>query len=480
MNNNTSDSMSCREAEEFLYSLVSYERFGLKKYGQQTFSMAVFRHLMQLLGHPERRLRAIHVAGTDGKGSTCQYLSSILNQAGYSVGTYTSPHLDHVRQRIQINCQPVDEDTFAKTFEHLKPVLESVADALPEDAPEWEKKRPSFFEAITAAAFVIFAEKNLDFSVVEVGLGGRLDATNILDPYAAILTPLDLEHTEFLGTTIESIATEKAGIAKKNRPFIIGPQRKDISNLLHEKCLEIGAIPCHAESLANIEIISRSLHGYGFHFGEQWKEEQGKTYFLNEWENNGKSEFLTPLLGDHQVQNAVLAISCLKFLEQRQQLKTLSDEIIQRGLSKTQWPARTEVFRLRDTDSVVVIDAAHTVQAARTLRKTLDQLFPEGKFCFIVGYLEGKRIAESVAELIEEKDTVLCVQPYSPRAIPVDTLFEQLRNINCSKIKKFDNISKAFDEAVSSKKMVVVAGSIYLAGEIRKYALQNERISPFK
>ncbi|HNT35884.1 MAG TPA: bifunctional folylpolyglutamate synthase/dihydrofolate synthase, partial [bacterium] len=169
--------MTFAEAEEYLSSLISYEKYGRAKYGQQTFSLTVFRHILERLGNPERQLRAIHVAGTDGKGSVCQYLTCILQQAGFSVGTYTSPHLQTVRERIQINRVPIDELDFANQVERVRPILDSLPDALPAETPEGERNPPSFFEALTAMAFLHFADKQVDYAVIEVGLGGRLDAT---------------------------------------------------------------------------------------------------------------------------------------------------------------------------------------------------------------------------------------------------------------------------------------------------------------
>lgn len=467
--------MTFAEAEKYLSSLISYEKYGRAKYGQRSFSLTVFRHIMEKLGNPQKRLRAIHVAGTDGKGSICQYLTSILQQAGFTVGTYTSPHLVSVRERIEINRIAIDEDAFALMTEKVQPILDSIPASLPPETPEGECNPPSFFEAVTAMAFCFFAEQRVDYAVVEVGLGGRLDATNIISPIACILTPLDLEHTDLLGSDLESIAREKVGIAKPGVPFFVSRQVQGLETFIESLCLEKTAIPCMAGEIAEVEILERSLEGYTFQDNLRWtRSEAGSWRLRADAERTKKTILKTPLLGDHQVRNACLVVNALKWLEQQSLIPELSMNVIRDGLNQTRWQARIEVFRsAKERMPLVIVDCAHTVQASRTLRKTLDDLLPAQRKIFVLGYLHGKNIEWCLKELVRGEDRLFCVSPQSPRSLPSEELFNLASSAQTVKTKDAQSLENlpAILQQVESNAVVVIAGSVYLAGEARSLLL---------
>ncbi len=471
--------MTFAEAEEYLSSLISYEKYGRAKYGQQTFSLTVFRHILERLGNPERQLRAIHVAGTDGKGSVCQYLTCILQQAGFSVGTYTSPHLQTVRERIQINRVPIDELDFANQVERVRPILDSLPDALPAETPEGERNPPSFFEALTAMAFLHFADKQVDYAVIEVGLGGRLDATNVILPIACVLTALDLEHTDLLGPDLESIAREKTGIAKPGTPFFISRQAPGLESYIESLCVEKRAIPCLAGAAADVNILERSADGYVFENNLTWTAtEKGSWNLIPEAGTDKPMVYRTPLLGNHQVRNAALAVNVLLWLREREVILQLTSEILQQGLDKADWPARIEVFKKGEIASpVVILDCAHTVQAAKTLRETLDELFPTQERVFVVGFLKGKSIEKCLSQLIRKNDVLFCTCSHSARSLSSDEVFhlavaaQSMGEIPVETV--IENIGSAESLKdillrVQQEKTVTIAGSVYLAAELRR------------
>ena len=464
--------MNLIETEEYLISLISYERFGTRgKYGQKDFSLSVFRHLLNQLGNPQQRLSAIHVAGTDGKGSVCQYLTSVLTAHGYTVGTYTSPHLENIRERISVNNIPISGSDFASQFTEMRPLIDSIPAALPLHIPQAERQPVSYFEALTACAFKFFASQNLDFCIVETGLGGRLDSTNVLSPLACLLTPIDLEHTDLLGPDHQSIAQEKAGIAKLGNPFLIGYQVPSLSEFIFQLCLHKGAMPYDLGQLDNYSIAQRAPLSYDFSLTHRWTPSETPSRWELRPSETRSDIFSTPLVGDHQVRNAALSIYSLLLLEKLQIVFDLDMHKIQLGLANTRWPGRIEIFQHTTTHQIAIIDGSHTLQASTALKQTLDQLYPRERRHFILGFLHGKRITEIVQTITEVGDCITSVQPISERAFPSRSLYELIEKNHptINNISHETSLDQALQDAiVSGEKLIVVTGSLYLAAEARK------------
>ncbi len=389
--------MSCNyEAAKAL--LTSQGKFYIK------LGLERVQELLEYFDNPQDKIKCIHVAGTNGKGSTCAMLESILREAGYKTGLYTSPHIYEYTERIKINGQDISQDEFAGLVFKVINIGEKL------DIPATE------FEILTVAAFVYFCEQGVDYAVMETGLGGRLDATNtIKNPVVTIITSIDIDHADRLGSTIEQIAYEKAGIIKANIPIITMKNNK------------------------GLEIIEKTAL------------EKNSFLFLAE-----KTDIETNLMGLWQKENASLAIKAAELLG-------IPGQAIKNGLNKVKWPARFEYIK----DKNIIIDAAHNPAGARALRQSLDFYFPSQKRVFLFSCLNTKDYKEITKQLFRKEDTVILTKAFGSSA---GLSPEKIReNLHCCKIYITDNVSEAVDllEKFSECGIIrVIAGSIYTIGEI--------------
>jgi dihydrofolate synthase / folylpolyglutamate synthase len=399
--------------------LQPFQRFGVH------LGLERIEKLLAALGNPHQKMPIIHVAGTNGKGSVCAYLSSILTAAGYRVGRYTSPHLVDWTERICLNERPIDSDV----LENLLFEIQSRVD------PNFES--PTQFEVITAAAFWYFAREKVDLAVIEVGLGGRLDATNVCDrPLATIITSISREHWQQLGSTLAQIATEKAGILKRNRPVIIGSLPPEAAQVVEDR---IKLLQCPV----------------------QWT--QPATYADSPYVEFQGIKYPLPLLGEVQLSNSALAIATC--LELRQQGWKIGDEAIAQGMANTRWLGRLQWTTWQKHR--LLIDGAHNVAAARALRQYVDTL--DTPVTWIMGMLSTKDHAGIFQALLRESDRLYLVPvPDHSSANPADLAV--LAGEICPKIglcKTLPDLNLALDRATSVKlpqEAIVLCGSLYLLG----------------
>ena len=392
------------------------------------------RELMHRLGDPQNNLKFVHVAGTNGKGSTSTMLASVLTAAGYKTGLYTSPHLVRVNERFRINGSDIPDAALCGAAEAVKEASGGMADA------------PTEFEILTAMGFWYFAAEKCDAVVLEVGLGGRLDATNVIAaPEAAVITNIGLEHTAILGHTLPEIAREKAGIIKPGTTAVTYPVNAAVDAVYREICAERDAVwhPVRFDALRERE---HSLAGQRF----DYKEEKDLTLHL---------------LGEHQLHNAALTIETIGVL--REKGWSLSERALREGLSSARWEARFELLRSHPT---VLADGAHNPQCVEALARSLDEYLPGQKVIFLLGVLADKDYEAMLARLLPYGKKFFCLTPDSPRALGADDLSAYLRGkgtdaISCATAE--EGVRRAIEES-GGETPVVACGSLYLMGEVRE------------
>jgi dihydrofolate synthase / folylpolyglutamate synthase len=413
--------------------LQKYERFGVD------LGLDRILYLLKRLGNPHQRVPVIHVAGTNGKGSVCAYLSSVLTAAGYNVGRYTSPHLLDWTERVTLNEQPIASDT-------LLAALQQVEAAIDPSQPT-----PTQFEVLTAAAWRIFAETAVDVAVIEVGLGGRLDATNVCDhPLATIITSLSREHWQRLGPTVADIAREKAGILKTKCPAILGPLPDEAAQVVQER---IAKLNCPAQWVNPAQWIPSRTAPYPWAIAEE-------------------IAYPLPLLGDMQLTNSALAIATVKTL--RQQGWSISDDAIQTGMAQTHWPGRLQWTEWQGIK--LLIDGAHNPAAAKVLRQYLDQsLDPQPQSIhWLMGMLSTKDHSDIFEALLRPGDclTLVPVLEHStadPKELAVLALTICPALASCDTALSLVEGLQQVGQQRSPEGLLVLCGSLYLVGEFLSF-----------
>ncbi len=442
-----------QDCVDYLYSLISYETKPNWSYDNKSLNLERFKKFLHRIGDPQNDLRIIHIAGSDGKGSTCAILTSVLQHAGFKTGLFTSPHLHSVRERIRINNDWIDKESFVYWTQYLRNELEAFSPG--------QTGFTTFFELLTAMGFHYFKQQQVDFAVMETGLGGRLDATNVGNPILCIITHISMEHAEKLGDTLEKIADEKLGIIRKNAPVIVGPQ--DETLLPHfKKRLEY-----HPSSVNYVDeefsLLDTSILN-------------AKRNIVFKDSHNSIVTLASPLLGYYQVQNVMTAYAAFSQLRERKWIPFTDSDMFQEGVNKTVWDGRFEVFTLPDGKSIV-LDIAHTVKGALSLKRSLDDVFPNKKRSFILGFLKEKNYMAMIENLCNEEDFIILTEPPSPRAIPLDELQR-----TCSVLEsKFDiryekEAASAFQaviDTIDSNRVLVIAGSLYLVSHVRSMLTQE-------
>ncbi len=412
---------------EHLYRL---ERFGIK------LGLDNIRRLLSLLGDPHRGLKVVHVTGTNGKGSVCAYAASVLQAAGYRVGLYTSPHLVRFNERIRVNHEPIADDDVLRLWAGMQPAIHAMT------APR-AIDHPTFFEVTTAMAFEYFRERGIDVAVVEVGMGGRMDATNIVDGLVSVVTRVDLEHTEHLGKSVTRIAREKSGIIKTSSRAVTVEQ--EALPVIAARCREVHAPLTVIGRDVHAERLAQDLHGQTIRIRGPF----------------GTIEFHTPLLGSFQVENAAVAVTALT--ELRAAGFAIPDAVIRDGIAATQWPARIQVVR---ENPIVMVDGAHNRPAADALADSFAELFPGRKAFLVTGILNDKDLAGMAAALGPLSRWVYACRPKSPRAFDVEDVANAFRRY--AVVETIPSIGSAIDAAVAAARsddIILITGSIYTAGE---------------
>jgi len=417
--------MNYERSIQWLYDL---QFFGMKLGLDNTLA------LMEELGNPHERLKVIHVAGTNGKGSVCAFLTSVLKEAGYKVGTYTSPHLREFGERICINGFPMTKDEVVRSTSIIKPVVERLAK---------DDVKCTFFETATAMALHHFAKRKVDFAVVEVGMGGRLDSTNVVKPLVSVITNIGLEHTQHLCDSISKIASEKAGIIKNGRPVICGVKKTEALRIIEGQCKRMSAPLTITQDVVEPEIISADLYGstVSFKIGKQCLE-----------------ECRINLAGSHQIENAATAVAVVEVL--KDQGFAIENDILKSGLEKTHWGGRLQVV---GTSPLVIVDTSHNKFGAETLAAFVNEQLKGKRVIAVVGMLEDKDHTGFMKAMKPVFDELILTEPGYHRKMEA----EQLAKIagNGAVVK---GVGKAVSRALELAKedgVILITGSIFTASD---------------
>jgi dihydrofolate synthase/folylpolyglutamate synthase len=415
--------------------LLALETFGIKL-GLDNISL-----LCAALGHPERSFRSLHVAGTNGKGSVTAMTHAALRAAGIRAARYTSPHLSHLAERFVIGDRPVDAGLLESTVEDVL----RCADRL--RASGALTVHPTFFEATTAAAFELFTRSGVDVGVIEVGLGGRFDATNVISPVAGAITTIDFDHQQHLGDTLGAIAFEKAGIIKPGMPVVIGDLRPEAAAVIRRCAEERGASLIEAAE------------------DTRWQTEMldGRARLTVTTPSGSYGPVTLGLRGEHQVGNAIVAIRLLEVASGSG--IPISATAITQGLEAAEWPARLEELTV-ERGRRVLLDAAHNPQGARALAAYLTRWHPE-RPPLVIGVMRDKNVADIAHTLLPVVSTVIATAAPTPRAIPALDLARHLRAAGAQDVRTEPDPILAIEKAFEFADTICVAGSIFLAGAVR-------------
>lgn len=437
---------------EYLYSFVDFSLLHQPQISPDQFNLERMRDFARLLGDPYKAYPILHVAGTKGKGSVSALCASALHAAGYTVGLYTSPHLDDYAERIQVNGETIPHADLVQLVEEIKPVIERVPQL-------------STFEITTGLAFLYFARREVDVAVIEVGLGGRLDATNIVTPIVSVITSISYDHTQLLGNTLAEIAIEKAGIIKPGRPVVLAPQQLEAYQAVEHSAHQRSAPLYRVGKDYLYTPLKQSLEGQSFIVWPAIGGAQPEAAYTADYEQDQEPLKLTiPLLGMHQVANAATAYVALQVAAQAGLF--ISDDHILKGFRQTVWPGRFEILQ---RDPFVVVDSAHNRDSALHLRQTLDDYLPGKRVTMIFGASEDKDISGMFAELLPRVQRLVVVKSFHPRAADPETLADLARAYGCP-VSIIPDVAIAITETLDQAKpeeVILVAGSIFVAAGAR-------------
>lgn len=391
------------------------------------------RELLGKLNDPQKELKFIHIAGTNGKGSTAAMLSSILEEAGYRVGLYTSPFINRFNERMQVNHQPIPDEELAALTEYVRPHADAMADS------------PTEFELITALAMVWFARQNCDIVVLEVGMGGELDSTNIIDaPEAAVIAAMGMDHVKELGPTMADIARAKAGIIKEGGRVVSYGGNPEADEVIAAVCRSRNA------SLRQPDFSAIVPGDFGL---------EGQTFSYKGWRG-----LRIPLVGAYQMNNAAVVLETVEVLRQRGW--SVSDEAVRQGLADTRWPARFEVLR---RDPVFIVDGGHNPHGIRATAESLSRLFPGRKITFVTGVMADKDVEHILGLIVPLADQFFTVRPDNPRAMDAGELAARIEAMGakataCASVR--DGVDRAI-QAEGPHGVACALGSLYMSGEVR-------------
>lgn len=423
--------------EEAMNYISSVGRFG-SNYGlERTF------RLLELIGNPHEKIKLIHIAGTNGKGSTTAMITKILRGFGYKVGMYTSPYLEEFEERIQINGINIPKDILVNLLEKVKIAINKVI--------EEGYEHPTEFEIITALMFLYFYNEKVDYGVIEVGLGGRLDSTNVLTPEVSVITSISFDHINILGNTLEEIAKEKAGIIKEGVPVVLYPQEKEVEdiilNIAKQKKSKVYLVEKNSGRLMDID------------YENAYQKVQVKC-------NRNIYNVDFPLLGEHQILNLSVALNTIEVLGNINNIN-LDKKIIEESLRNVKWIGRLEVLGKKP---LIVIDGAHNIDGIRALRKNVEKYFKYDKMYLLLGILADKQVEEMIEEITPLAEKVYALTPHSERAELSEDLKNEILKYNSNTIA-LESYEEALKLALSESKeddLILVSGSLYMIGDMRK------------
>ncbi len=437
--------MTYQEASQYLDSFINYENRDGCDYGQ-SFKLERMIKLSRLLGDPQKDVRSIHIAGTKGKGSTSAMIHSILKSAGFKTGLYTSPHLESFRERIRIGDDMIGEDDVCDLLDALKRAV----DLMPGD-------KPSFFEIYTALAFMYFKREAVDFAVYEVGLGGRLDATNVIDPLVCAITPISYEHTQMLGETLAKIAYEKSGIIKREAICVSAPQESEVLEVIDRIC---------KERSAQLMLVGRDIRYRELSASD--KEEVFEVTSIFEKYSNLHMK----MLGLHQVVNASLAIGVIEALRLSGVL--IETGAIKKGIETVIWPGRLELIRKRSPR--VILDGAQNGASAEALSRSVRRLFKYKRLILVLGVCKDKDIKAILKKLVPISDTIVLTRANVADRSMDPALIHALITPKSKDVILTQNVNDAIDKALAKagpSDLVLVTGSLFVVGQARTIMLKR-------
>jgi dihydrofolate synthase / folylpolyglutamate synthase len=435
------DEDAYKAALEYLYSFVDFSMQKVDTYSPERFKLERMQQLVLSLGDPQIKYPTIHVAGTKGKGSVCILCASALHAAGYKVGLYTSPHLDDYAERIQINSEFIPHSDLVEMVDLIKPNVAAI--------PEL-----TTFEITTALAFMYFAQQKVDVAVIEVGLGGRLDATNVIKPVVSVITSISYDHTHLLGNSLAQIAGEKAGIIKPGVPVISPPQEAEARQVIAQLARDNGSSLIQVGRDILFKPLSHTLEGQTIAVWTAGKVESDAL------------KLSIPLLGAHQAVNAATAYAILQTFDRYAlHIPTVA---IQEGFARAFWPGRFEIVQ---QNPPVILDCAHNRDSALKLRNTLSDYYPGKPFVLVFGASEDKDIQGMFAELLPLVKAVIAVKSFHPRAIEPAKLLPMADPYGHA-VEVVENIPEAVEKGlqmVGGDGLLLITGSIFVVAEARKY-----------
>jgi len=427
---------------DFIYSFIDISTTRNLRYSPDKFNLSRMYRVMSLLGDPHLNYDIVHVAGTKGKGSICAMTASIMKEARYKVGLYSSPHMIDFRERIKVNNNEISRQTLTNYVMKLRPIFNSV-------------EKISAFEIITAIAFKYFTDQQVEIAIIEVGMGGRLDATNVVQPIVSIISPVSHDHMKILGNTLAKIAKEKAGIIKKSIPVIISPQKKSAKEEIERIAKRKGSIIIDTSENYEFEQKKYSLEKQSFVIKEKLihpSDTYGPIYEI-------------PLLGDHQINNAITAYACVMRL--RKLGYKINESALKNGFSKVEWPGRFEVVCQKP---LIIVDGAHNRDSFRKLKNTIKKYLTGKKVILIFGASEDKEVQLMLKIIKPYIDQFIFTKSEHPRAMEIDKLEKYASNIDLENysISEIDNIIPLILRKSLQKKAYIASGSIFIAGAIKQ------------
>ena len=441
--------MNYQQAEDYIFSYTDYEKAPMP-HDPAFYDLRRVEELLTRLGNPHLAARSVHIAGTKGKGSVAAMVASALSVSGYTTGLYTSPHLHTWRERMRVDGGPISEEEFVALVGGLKPEVEAV------------NRKATYgqlttFELLTALGFAFFKRKGAEFQVLEVGMGGTFDATNVITPEVGIITSISLDHTEVLGNSLAEVAGEKAGIIKPGSIVVTSPQPDEVARVIEEACLNRGAELIRVGS----DVTWRSL---GFDSDRQSLQVKGR---LNDY------KLSIPLLGQYQLENAAVAVAALEVLAEKG-FKISRDSIVN-GLAKVNWPGRLQIL---SRHPLLVVDGAHNPDSAQKLKQSLEQYFNFSRAILVIGVSCDKDIAGIVSELAPLFGKVIVTRSRHPRAMAPPPIVAEFAR-HGAEVEVAEDVSTALTLALGmagARDLVCVAGSLFVVGEAIEQANRQGRL----
>src|SRR5579871_129511 len=419
------------------------------------FDLAHMRALLGAMDHPERRFPSVLIAGTNGKGSTAATLASIVRAAGLKTGLYTSPHLVRINERIRINGDEISDDDFARLHGEVDQIAEQLVGKA--ELP-WH---PSFFEMMTAIAFLHFAREQVDIAVLEVGMGGRLDATNVVEPRVSVITDISLDHQKFLGDTVREIAREKVGIIRRGGIVVTLPQAPEANDVIGNAIIDLDARGISA--VPYVPPVSPASSDY--------RVRGAVSRYRYPLQIMSKQILVeTPLVGRHQLRNLALAIATAEELA-KQGFSQITTESIERGIRETRWPGRFQVLPAHERWPEIVLDVAHNPAGAWALRSAISERYGDGPLIFVFGAMRDKAISEMAEILFPLGERVIATRPENPRSASPN----EIQQAGCrtgAEIVAVPDVAEALETARRASQpgtAIIITGSIYLVGEAMRH-----------